>query len=217
MTEFFPAHQPADSEHADFFGSLSSLRRLAERSPARFVVTSLSLVSAFLFFPYALLLEVGLGWPIAWWLYAAMAALIATALVLWRPFASWPARLITFAALLATMAILSLAPWNGTKTFLQDLYRIEPGMTEADVHRIMARYPEGTGWPAVDGGTPDGAGTLVDGGTGAAYATGSTPAGQMTINNSLVFRPLSDGPGDCNWGVVRFENGKVVGVSFSPD
>lgn len=39
----------------------------------------------------------------------------------------------------------------------------------------------------------------------------------MTINNSLVFRPISDGPGDCNWGIVTFESGKVLGVSFSPD
>lgn len=143
-------------ELAEFFGSLSSLRRLGERSPMRFVVTSLALIIAFMFFPYAILLEVGLGWPIDLWLYAVVAGLIATALLVWRPFASWSARVIILAALLAMMVTLSVVPWNGTKKSLRDLYRIEPGMSEADVHRIMARYPEGTGWPATSGGTAEG-------------------------------------------------------------
>jgi hypothetical protein len=90
-------------------------------------------------------------------------------------------------------------------------------MTEADVRRIMDRYIEGTGWPAVYGGTPAGTGTLTDMGTGTTHATGTTPTGEMTIQHSLVFRHSTAGAFDSDWGIVELKDGKVTGVSFSAD
>jgi hypothetical protein len=113
--------------------------------------------------------------------------------------------------------VLYFVPWSSRKPFLHDLYSIQPGMTEADVRRVMGRYKEGTGWPAAYGGMPAGTGTLTDLGTGSTHATGTTPAGEMTIQDSLVFRHSTDGAFDADFGIVTFRNSRVVEVSFSPD
>jgi hypothetical protein len=83
------------------------------------------------------------------------------------------------------------------KSFVQDLYSIQPGMRIADVERIMGKYPRGTGWPAN-------------------ILAGQPPEQELTIPGALVFRPSTDG-GDSNWGIVRIREGRVATVEFSPD
>ena len=163
------------------------------------------------------LAEVLLAMPLVWWLYLSLVPLFAIGLLRRQPVAVQRSRLAVFIAVLAALAALYFVPWSTRKPFLHDLYSIRPGMTEADVRRIMGRYMEGTGWPAAYGGTPAGTGTLTDLGTGATHATGSTPSGQMTIKSSLVFRHSTDGAFNSDWGIVALKDGKVTGISFSPD
>jgi hypothetical protein len=46
---------------------------------------------------------------------------------------------------------------------------------------------------------------------------GSTAAGEMSLQNSVVFRHSDDGRFNSDWGIVEFQDGRVVGVRFSPD
>lgn len=161
--------------------------------------------------------EVLLAMPVAWWLYLPLVPLFGLGILRRQSLAAQWSRLTAFLAIIATIAALYFVPWSMRKPFLRDLYSIQPGMTEADVHRIMGRYMEGTGWPAIYGGTHPDTGTLTDVGTGATHATGSTPTGEMTIKSSLVFRHSTDGAFNSDWGIVILKDGKVTGVSFSPD
>src|SRR5687767_12941112 len=108
------------------------------------------------------LAEVLLAMPVVWWLYLALLLLFAIGLLRWQPVAARRSRLTVFVAVVGAIATLYFVPWSTRKPFLHDLYSIRPGMTEADVRRIMGRYMEGTGWPAAYGGTPAGTGTLKD-------------------------------------------------------
>ena len=163
------------------------------------------------------LVELGLAFPVAWWLYLSVLGLFAVGLFRRQPLAKQRTRLTAFITLTAVIAALYFVPWTSRKPFLRNLYSIRPGMTESEVRRIMGHYIEGTGWPATYGGTPPGSGTLNDLGTGTTHATGSTPDGQMTIEGTLVFRHSTSGAFDSDWGIVAFSNGRVTGVSFSPD
>ncbi len=96
---------------------------------------------------------------------------------------------------LALAVAIRLSEWTPLKPFMRDLHSIEPGMTEAEVDRIMEGYVRGTGWPA-------------------SSAEGSQ--GELRFPNTIIFRPTSL-PGDSNWGVVKFQNGRVAEVDFSPD
>ena len=161
--------------------------------------------------------EALLAMPVAWWLYLLLVPLFAFGILRRQSASVQTRRLAAFAALVAFIAALYFVPWSTRKPFLHDLYSIQPGMTEAEVRRIMGRYMEGTGWPSPYGGAPEGTGTLTDLGTGATHATGTSPSGQMTIESSLVFRHSNDGSFNSDWGIVTLKDGRVVGVSFSPD
>ena len=163
------------------------------------------------------LAEVLLAMPVAWWLYLSLVPLFSVGLLRRQPFVAQRSRLAVLVAIIAAIGALYFVPWSTRKPFLRDLYSIQPGMTEADVRRIMGRYIEGTGWPAAYGATPAGTGTLTDIGTGATHATGTTPMGEMTIESSLVYRHATNGDFNSDWGIVALKDGKVTGVSFSPD
>lgn len=163
------------------------------------------------------LAEILLAMPVVWWLYLSLIPLFAFGLIRHQCPSGQRGRLITFAIILAGIVMLYFVPWTSRKPFLHDLYSIQPGMTEAEVRRIMGRYMEGTGWPAPYGGAPSGTGTLTNLGTGATHGTGTSPSGQMTIKSSLVFRHSTDGASNSDWGIVALNDGKVTGVSFSPD
>jgi hypothetical protein len=89
-------------------------------------------------------------------------------------------------------------------------------MREDEVRNIMAGYMEGTGWPAVYGGESHGEGIVNDPGSGSSYPA-SEVDGELAIKNSLVFRHSDDGAYNSDWGIVTFEEGRVVSVDFSPD
>ncbi|MCW5553532.1 MAG: hypothetical protein KIS67_15410 [Verrucomicrobiae bacterium] len=115
------------------------------------------------------------------------------------------------------LGCLHLVPWSSRKPFLRDLARVKPGMSIQEVRSIMARYVEGTGWPANPFAT-DGEAVLQEAGTDRKFSTRANDAGEMEIQNSIVFRHNpDDGRFNSDWGVVKFQNSRVVNVSFLPD
>jgi len=163
------------------------------------------------------LCELGLAFPVAWWLYLLAVITFTLALIRRTPLRSQVPRLFKLGIIYAVTATLYCADWTSRKPFLRDLYSIRPGMTESEVRRIMANYTEGTGWPAIYGAPSNAPGILHNSGTGANFATGTSSAGQLTLNESLVFRHDTNGDFNSDWGIVTFKNGRVVCVSFSPD
>lgn len=163
------------------------------------------------------LCEVGMAWPVAWWLY--LAAVIVTGVgVLSRGGTSgrtW--RYLAVAGAMSLAVALYSVNWTTRKPFLRDLAKVRPGMSEAEVKRVMSRYLEGTGWPAAPGSTPDGGATVTDIGSGRSFSSSVSEAGQLVIKDSLVYRHSNDGAFNSDWGIVSLKDGRVVGVSFSPD
>lgn len=162
--------------------------------------------------------EVGVAYPVAWWLYLTVA--IAFIVALW-PSASGRfqrARILSLLAISAAIAALYFVPWTSRKPFLRDLARVHVGMTEVEVRHIMGHYLEGSGWPSLPGNGPtNGPGTLNIVGSGSQYSTETSPSGQMAIRDSLVFRHSNDGAFNSDWGIISLSSGKVVRVEFSPD
>jgi hypothetical protein len=88
--------------------------------------------------------------------------------------------------------------WNSLKPFLKDFYRIKEGMTPAQVEQIMGDYMKGGGAPL---GSPK---------------TKFNERGEI-VTGTVTYRHTNEGWGDSDWGVVTFENGRVVQIEFLPD
>lgn len=161
--------------------------------------------------------ELGLGLPVAWWFYLGVVGVFAAALL--RPVAvpRQSLRLGGLAVVIAGVAALYFVDWSTRKPFLRDLDRVQVGMTEAEVRRIMGRYMEGTGWPAIPGSSTNAPGTLNVVGSEARYAAEASSTGQLVIRDALVFRHSNDGAFNSDWGIVSLADGRVVKVEFSPD
>jgi hypothetical protein len=114
------------------------------------------------------------------------------------------------------LAVVSLpwVEWDSRKPFLRDLYSIEPGMDRPQVESLMGKYLRGTGFPAHPLGF---GGSLQDVGSGRTYSTATGANGQLELVDSVVYRHTHEGWGNADWGIVRFQQGRVVEVSFSPD
>jgi len=163
------------------------------------------------------LCELGLAYPVAWWLYVSIAIAFAAGLLRRVSVRSQIGRLGVLTAITAVVAVLYFVNWTTRKPFLHDLDRIRVGMTEAEVRQIMGRYVEGTGWPAVPGSSSNAPGTLNIVGSDSQYSTETSASGQMAIRDSLVFRHSNDGAFNSDWGIVSLSSGRVVRVEFSPD
>ena len=164
------------------------------------------------------LCEVGMAYPVAWWLYLSVAIAFTVALIRVAPVRAQRARIGALAAVIAGIAVLYFVEWTSRKPFLCDLARVHVGMTEAEVRRIMGRYIEGTGWPASPfDTTTNSSSTLTDVSSGSQYSTTTSPAGAMVIRDSLVFRHSTVGAFNSDWGIVSLSSGRVVRVEFSPD
>ena len=158
--------------------------------------------------------ELLLAMPVAWWLYAVLIPMFAFGLYekggLLEQRGAWK----HFGVAMVLVAALHFVPWTSRKPFLRDLERVQAGMTESEVRRIMGRYAEGTGWPAMPGG---GSGTMTDLGSGGTHKTTVSTNGDLALRDSLVFRHSTDGRFNSDWGIVKLDGGRVTGVSFSPD
>jgi hypothetical protein len=146
-------------------------------------------VPAILFLVLLALVEIVLAEPVAGWIYAPIAVLISGPLWPEGPDRWRSRRAIPLIAVNALILALFLVPWSTRKPFLHHLYSIKPGMTEADVVRIMAGYKERT------------------------YLTHSN-AGREAL---YTFRHSDNGFFNADLGVVTIRDGKVVDIRFLPD
>lgn len=164
------------------------------------------------------LCEIGMAYPVAWWLYLSVAIAFAAGLIRPVSLRSQIARIGALVAVIAAIVTLNLVEWTTRKPFLRDLDGIRIGMTEVEARRIMGRYMEGTGWSANPFDTSTNAtSTLTDVGNGSQYSTTTSSSGEMVTQGSLVFRHSTDGAFNSDWGIVSLSNGRVVRVEFSPD
>ncbi len=201
---------------------LQSLRSVAAVAELGSLAHSTMRVALITFAAIALVLfalcEVGMAYPVAWWLHLCVAIAFAAGLIRPEPVRSQLLRIGSLVAVIAVIATLYLVEWTTRKPFLRDLDRIRVGMTEAEVRYIMGGYMEGSGWPANRFDTSTNAtSTLTDVGSGSQYATTTSPSGEMVIRDSLVFRHSTDGAFNSDWGIVSLSGGRVVRVEFSPD
>jgi len=88
--------------------------------------------------------------------------------------------------------------WNSRKPFLKDFYRIREGMTPAQVEQIMGDYMKGGGAPL---GSPR---TELN-------------EQEEIVTGTVTYRHTDEGWGNSDWGVVTFEDGRVVEIEFLPD
>jgi hypothetical protein len=161
--------------------------------------------------------EIGMAYPVVWWLYLSVAIAFAAALIRPVPVRTQLARISVLLAILGVIVVLYCVEWTTRKPFLRDLARVHVGMTEVQVRHIMGRYMEGTGWPASPFDTSSNSSTLFIVGSSSQYTTTTSPSGEMLISNSLVFRHSTDGAFNSDFGIVSLSNGRVVKVEFSPD
>jgi len=162
--------------------------------------------------------EVGLAFPVAWWLYLSVGLAFVLALIRPLPIRRQRGSLVAVAIITAVITALYLVNWTTRKPFLRELARVRVGMTEAEVRRIMGRYLENTGWPANPFDPSDNSAvTMVDTGSAARYFTAATISGELAIRNSLIFRHSTNAAFNSDWGIISLADGRVVKVEFSPD
>jgi hypothetical protein len=161
------------------------------------------------------LTEAVFGFPVAWWLYALVVIAFAFGLVRPLPVRQQIRRLCVLAAVIVFVVMLYFVDWSTRKPFLRDLARVHVGMTEADVRRIMGSYIEGTGLVDPPGVAPSSG--VTDLGSGHTYRTAPSPNGEVRLSDTLVFRHSTESAFNADWGIIKFSDGKVTGVDFSPD
>ena len=151
-------------------------------------------LTVFLILDLTIASSVHLGFSAA---YAAFWALVGVLILSGSP---GRLRLVIVALFIAAVLSVRFMNWNSRKPFLRDFYRIEEGMTPAQVREIMGDYMGGNfGGPAGshDDYVHDEQGELVAG--------------------SVTYRHTDEGWGNSDWGVVTFEDGRVVQTRFFPD
>jgi hypothetical protein len=130
-------------------------------------------------------------------IYGGFWILVGALLLVGRPARDKLLILGLFALLLFSVQFVN---WNSRKPFLRSFHRIDVGMSASQVEQIMLGYMKDYG-----GGPP-----------------GSWPQTQFDdegaiVNGSATFRHTREGWGDSDWGVVTFEDGRVVETRFLPD
>ena len=108
-------------------------------------------------------------------------------------------KLLILSLFLIVIFSIRFVDWNSRKPFLKDLYSIQEGMTPAQVEQIMSDYRIGGGSPFLNG--PE---------------TELNEQGEI-VTGGITYLHTDEGWGNSDWGVVIFENGRVVRVEFLPD
>lgn len=152
---------------------------------------------------YAVLLVLSLGVYLAldrvgsvslYWrfvaLYAAFWVLVGALLLPNRPLRI---KLSVLALLIVVLFGVRYLDWNSRKPFLRDLYSLEEGMTPGQVEQVMGGYMPCTSRDA-----------SFDGQDG-------------IWAGSVTYRHTDEGWGNSDWGVVTFEDGRLVETEFLPD
>ena len=131
--------------------------------------------------------------------------------LLWRPSVL---KIRIYMLFLAALIILHAVPWNSRKVFLRDFDKVRVGMTVEEVEAVMGKYMKGTRWPAGPSTTRQ---VLTEVGTGISMKTYETPTGELGIQDSVVYRHSNDWAFNSDWGIVQFQEGRVVWKDFTLD
>jgi len=123
-------------------------------------------------------------------IYTAFWVLVGALLLYGRPVRE---NLLILGLFVMVVFSVRLMDWNSRKPFLRDFYSIKEGMTAAQVEQIMGGYMKGGGRPIW-----------------------INPQGEIVTGTS-TYRHTNEGWGNSDWGVVTFENGRVVQTEFLPD
>ena len=162
-------------------------------------------------------LVVAAAWlhPIGWALALAPAALLAVATCRHgtNPRARW-----LFAGALVLGVLVVLAPWNGRKRFVHDVFSVREGMSVDEVETVMGAYIKGVGpkWePPPEHGE-------LRGREADASPTNREPEypdgySRRHFTGTMTYRWSTAASYDADWGQVHFVDGKVVKVEFLPD
>ena len=145
--------------------------------------------------------------------YGLFWSLVLLPLLIWRASAM---KFVCYGLMVLSLAVLYIVPWNSRKPFLRDFEKVRVGMSVPEVEAIMGGYMKGTGWPALPGADESG-GTLTEVGSGVTMDTAIDHNGEIEIKDSITYRHSNEGAFNSDWGVVKFEDGKVVGKRFMPD
>lgn len=89
-------------------------------------------------------------------------------------------------------------------------------MTVSEVEMIMGDYIKGAGWQALRS-SESATATLTELSSEISMQTSVNPSGELEIQDSIVYRHSNKDAFNSDWGVVKFEDGKVVGKTFMPD
>ena len=151
-----------------------------------------------------LTLDLGLGLAVSVYprfvaIYAAFWVLVGALLLYRRPIREKVLILALFPVVVFSVRFID---WNSRKPFLRDFYRIKEGMTESQVDQIMSGYMKG-----YFGGPPP---SLRE------YEPEFDEQGDI-VTGWATYRHTDEGWGDSDWGVVTFENGRVVRTEFLHD
>lgn len=138
------------------------------------------------------------GRPFPAWLYFAIAMLACTPLISRFRLKELPIRLFLCSLVLMVATYFGKHGLVARKPFLQTLYTVTVGMSEAEVDQIMSGYIQ------------------VEGTQQAAVAI--HPDASSGFTGTRLYRRPTQGPAnDADRGIVQFRDGQVTGVDFSPD
>ncbi len=170
---------------------------LALLTPAALLIAPLrnwaAISLSLLVLAFCILAEIVLGEPVTTALYLPVAIVLSGAIGLKRPIVEHRGRFASLIAVNAMILALLLVPWTTRKPFLHHLYSIKPGMSVAEVRKIMSRY-------------------MVD----TKFANYSDSE-QKNLNATHYFRHSDDPMFNADFGMVTFQEGKVINVEFLPD
>ena len=160
-------------------------------------VVFLVAVAGWLWFAGALDVFVGTG--LNWWIagFLLVMSLVLTPFVALH-FARW--KLVVYGLALVLYLVMALMPWHPRKAFIYKLNSIQVGMTIDEVEQIMDGYMLGYG-RGMDRVVPE-------------YPEKEE---RKTATGNMVYRWSTSSAYNADWGIVNFEDGKVISTEFLPD
>jgi hypothetical protein len=109
-------------------------------------------------------------------------------------------KLLILGLFVLVLGSVRFVDWNSRKPFLRKFYSLQEGMTAEEVDQIMSGYMKANG-----GGPPQSQDQYE-----------FDEQGEI-VTGWVTYRHTNEGWGDSDWGVVTFENGRVVHRRFLPD
>jgi len=162
--------------------------------------------------------EIWIGISLPRGLYLTLAAVLGVPVILLAAGYWWKPASAGYLIFLVCLYTLHAVPWHVEKAFWMDLERVRPGMTAAEVDRLLARYIKehaGEASKTVSKKIP--AMEAVQAETeGTEYASAAVAPPGREVSGSVVYRLPADISEKIRC-VVHFENNHVVSLEYFKD